>query len=174
MKKQLLVFMVMCFGASFAQANKGIYKLGQAMAKINSEKVKEALKLAGQLDPEEKRKFLTQAEEMVVTSEKLTMTKWDWAQVIIGGVLALNLLVAVAPDELLVQFYRRPPGKEISLNSVRLKNACWGALGIALFYNGWRCRAARARLEECIKIQELLEGAPQKSFNAVQSTHTKK
>lgn len=165
MKRTNLLLIVAIFFGTFSLADRGTYKLNKSIEKGNPEKVKEALRLTGPLDAAQKRKFLELVEEKIEQHEKIKMNTWDKIQLVVGGLLS-TLLVEGFNDIL-------PVLVENNLSPAELKAAYdkfyWklggGLLGIALAVNGWLCRDAHARYESYKKVQEVLEAAPQKSFN---------
>ena len=91
------------------------------------------------------------------------MSGWDRVQVIVGSFCSITLIDAYNAFMKAGESSKKnlADGKITNeLYKTALKNAVVGIVGLALCFNGWRCRAARTRLDSYQKIQEAIEAAP--------------
>ena len=164
MKIRIKLLLALTLITPSACADRATYKLRKAIENSHVRKVNAALSLAGQLDPEDKNKFLKLADDIVDQRKKLTMSALDWVQVVSGGLLSLSFFKAIV--EVLDSRDKHNTQTETSrLRRNALVSGAVGMGGLLLIANGLFCRAARARLRAAYAIEDLLEAAPQKSFN---------
>lgn len=181
MKRNALLLGLICAASCTAHATKGVYKIRKHIEGSNLAKVITAIKAAGPIDPEEKNKLLELADDITVQRSKITMSGWDKTKLLTGFILQLFTLSALSNGSHAYNYYNyvasipnlmgHTAKTQQELVRDTVKCGALGIIGLLLIKSGWRCNAARARLDAARKIEEAVEAAPQKSFSVTGSAH---